>query len=127
MIRRPPRSPPGLTLFPYTTRFRSVDENIIKDDLFSIALCEHRGSFIRINRDIKEVTIGNKLKLRRYTNNILVKGFRRMPYHLLRWLFEEIPVYFNEIVVVKEPNDIDYELLFVSDGDLKYLFDYKYI
>ncbi len=45
----------------------------------------------------------------------------QIPYDTLRWYWEEVPIYYSEIIPVEEQYSNEYEILFVSDGDLKYL------
>ena len=97
-----------------------VDENLMNDNLLSVRMNEDKGAFIKFDKDIKEVLIADKLILRKYVNSILVKGYGQIPYDTLRWYWEEIPIYYSEIIPVKDPYSNEYEILFVSDGDLKY-------
>lgn len=109
-----------LNYLPYKV-FQKVDKNIMEDDLILIDTYKDKGTFIKIDKDIKQVSIDDKLKLRKYINAILIKGYQQMPHDSLRWFWEEVPIYFNEIIPIKEPYINEYEIIFVSDGDLKYL------
>ena len=98
-----------------------IDKNLMNDNLLSVRMKEDKGVFIKIDKDIKEVLIADKLTLRKHINNILVKGYSQIPYDTLRWYWEEVPIYYSEIIPVEEQYSNEYEILFVSDGDLKYL------
>ena len=54
MIRRPPRSTPGRTLFPYTTLFRSGENNYVAKVIINTG--EHCKTTLKLSTDISEAS-----------------------------------------------------------------------
>lgn len=101
--------------------FNNIDCNIENEELINCITMKDKGVFIKMNKDIKTVSINDKFLLRKYLNNILVKGYCKMFKDSIRYFWEEVPIYLDEIFPIKDEFEDEYEIVFISDANLKYV------
>ena len=101
--------------------FNNIDCNIENEELINCITMKDKGVFIKMNKDIKTVSINDKFLLRKYLNNILVKGYCKMFKDSIRYFWEEIPIYLDEIFPIEDEFEDEYEIVFISDANLKYV------
>lgn len=103
-----------------------LDKNLWTDSRY-IVKEEKNVISVQINKPVQDVTIVDRLELRKYLNDVMLKGSSLWidikDCSVVRGSMEIIPIFPEEIHVVG--NGEEYSLLFLSDNDPKYMQNYE--
>ena len=86
--------------------FVELDRDLLEDEFFSVKSCEN-GVFINVNKNLDQVDIHDKYRIREVLDHVLIKGYSDHDLiHFMEFL-GKVPLYIDEVFLIESLEDED--------------------
>ena len=86
--------------------FVELDRYLLEDEFFSVKACEN-GVFVNVNKNLDQVDIHDKYRIREVLDHVLIKGYSDHDLiHFMEFL-GKVPLYIDEVFLIESLEDED--------------------
>lgn len=91
--------------------YEKIDKNFLKDDFFEVLECEN-GAFINVDKNLSDVNIHDKYRVRQVLNDVLIKGY--CDNNIIKFIdfLGKVPLYLDEVFLIESMDEVSQSDIF---------------